>query len=136
MSPESISAAIDDLYRRAVEHPRDVDEPLLSEWAESAAEATGHDRDQAKVVRRAIRTARKLARYWIEHDPSALPDWRNGVDETLGGRGWQAQLDTLRFSLDQTPGPELFELVKKQHRVVHFGEWMEGVGYEEWLESR
>ena len=136
MSTASFAVGIDDLYRRAVEHPEEIDEPLLTEWAGSAAETTRHDRDQAKVVRRAIRTARKLARYWIEHDPSALPDWRNGVDEALGGRGWQAQLDTLRFSLDQTPDPEVFELIKERHRVVHFNEWMEGVTYEEWLESR
>ena len=136
MNAASIAADIDDLYRRAVEDASQVDEPLLIEWAEMVTEAVGLDRDQAKVVRRAIRTARKLARYWTEHDPSALPNWRNGVDEALGGRGWQAQLDTLRFSLERSPDPELFELVKTRHRLVHFTEWMEGVSYEEWRRSR
>ncbi len=136
MNAASIAAGIDDLYRRAVERPAEVDEPLLIEWAETTSEMAGADRDQAKVVRRAIRTAKKLARYWTEHDPSALPDWRNGVDEALGGKGWQAQLDTLRFALEKAPDPELFELVKQRHHVVHFSEWMEGVAYEEWLEAR
>jgi hypothetical protein len=136
VSPDSLASGIDDLYRRAVEHPTEVDETVLIEWAETAAETSGHDRDQAKVVRRAIRTARKLVRYWTEHDPSVLPDWHNGVDEALGSQGWRAQLDTLRFSLEKTPDPEVFDLVKERHRIVHFTEWMEGVGYEEWLEGR
>jgi len=131
-----LASRIDDLYRRAVEHPEQIDDPALIEWTESTREIAGHDRNQAKVVRRAIRTARKLARYWSERDPSTLPDWRNGVDEALGSQGWQAQLDTLRFSLEQRPDPELFERVKERHRLVHFTEWMEGVSYEEWLEGR
>ena len=113
-----------------------VGERLLAEWAETVAESTGNDREQAKVVRRAIRTARKLARYWAEHDAATLPDWRNGVDEALGGRGWQAQLDSLRIALEQAPDPDLFDLVKTHHRIVHFSEWMEDVNFEEWLEGR
>jgi hypothetical protein len=87
-------------------------------------------------MRRAIRTARKLAKYWTEHDPDRLPDWRNGVDEALGGQGWQAQLDIMRAALESGPDSELFAQVRQRHRAVHFSEWMEGVSYEEWLESR
>ena len=38
--------------------------------------------------------------------------------------------------LDKAPDPEVFDLVKERHRIVHFTEWMEGVSYEEWLEGR
>ena len=136
MNAASIAAGIDDLYRRAVESPAEVGETMLMEWAETTTNETGSDRDQAKVVRRVIRTARKLARYWSEHDSSVLPNWRNGVDEALGGTGRQAQLDTLRFALEQAPNRELFDLVRERHRQVHFTEWMEGVDYEEWVEGR
>ncbi len=90
------------------------------------------DREQGKVLRKAVRTARKLARYWEERGPAELPDWRNGVDEALGGRGWQSHLDLVMNELGERPDPELFEEAKRLHRSVTFTEWMEGVTYEQW----
>ena len=136
MNAGSIADDIDQLYQRAVERAGEITEPLLIEWSERVAEATGSDRDLARAMRRAIRTARKLARYWTEHDPGRLPDWHNGVDEALGAQGWQAQLDILRAALESNPDSELFEQVRQRHREVHFTEWMEGVSFEEWLRSR
>ena len=124
---------LDDLYRRAVEDPDAVDDPLLVEWMEEAGEAVHGDREQAKVLRKAVRTARKLARYWVERGPAELPDWRNGVDEALGGRGWQSQLDLVMNELAARPDSELFETAKYLHRSVTFTEWMEGISYDEWL---
>jgi hypothetical protein len=132
----SIASEIDQLYQRAVERADEVTEPVLIEWADQVAEVAGSDRDLARATRRAIRTARKLAKYWTEHDPNRLPDWHNGVDEALGGQGWQAQLDILHAALERSPDSELFDQVRERHRAVHFSEWMEGVSYEEWLESR
>ena len=123
---------VDDLYRRAVEDPSAIDDPVLAEWMEQAAETVQGDREQAKALRRAVRTARKLARYWSDRD-TTLPDWRNGVDEALGGRGWAAQLELALNGLDTVPDPELFEEARRLHRSVTFTEWMEGVSYEEWL---
>lgn len=127
---------IDDLYRQAVVEPGDVSELRLAGWIEEAGEGVGRNREQAKALRRAVRTARKLAAYWRDRDPSSLPDWRNGVDEALGGRGWQAQLDLLQAALQARPDAEVFAAVRDRHRAVHFAEWMEGVSYEEWLEAR
>lgn len=136
MSALDAVALVDDLYRRAVEDPDAIDDPLLVEWMEQAAEAIRGDREQAKVLRKAVRTARKLARYWSEHDAGVLPDWRNGVDEALGGRGWQCQLDLVMNALGDAPDPDLFEAAKQWQRAVLFIEWMEGVDYEEWLAGR
>lgn len=136
MNAADVAEYIDDLYRRAVDNPEQVDDPLLMEWAEAAAGTQGNDRGRAKAIRKAIRTARKLAKYWAEHDSSGLPSWRNGVDEALGSLGWQAQLTVLRSALEAAPDPEMFEMVKQRHRAVHFSEWMEGVTYEEWVSSR
>lgn len=136
MNADVVVAQIDDLYRRAVEDPSAVDDRSLADWADSAAESTGPDRDAAKALRRAVRTARKLARYWSQHDAAGLPTWRNGVDEALGGLGWRAQLDLLAAVLARHPDSMLFEQVKERHRAVHFSEWMEGVTYEEWLEEQ
>ena len=132
MSAASIANDIDDLYRRAIEQPSTLTEPVLMEWAEVAAESTGHDREQARALRKAVRTSRKLAKYWMERESGRLPDWRHGVDEALGGPGWQAQLDLVRTTLMAAPDPDLFDQVKERHRAAHFTEWMEGLTFEEW----
>lgn len=136
MNPVALVGRIDDLYRTAVMEPGTVDDRLLGDWAEVAFDEAQGDRTTAKPIRLAVRTARKLARYWTEHDPTTLPNWRNGVDEALGGLGWRAQLGVLDAALEAAPTPEVFELKRDLHRAVHFAEWMEGVGYEEWLSGR
>ena len=122
---------VDNLYRRAVESPAGVDESSLAEWMEEASEAISHDRVQARALRKAVRLARKLAAYFAIGRP-ALPDWHNGVDEVLGARGWEPQLDLVRHELATTPTGDLFAAVKERHRAVHFTEWMEGVSFGEW----
>jgi hypothetical protein len=126
---------VDALYRRAVETATEIDDSSLAEWMEEAFAAVGHDRDQAKALRAALRFARKLATRYVA-GASHLPDWRNGVDEALGSRGWEPQLDLVRHALATSPSAELFEAMKQRHRAVHFNEWMEGVAYEEWRAER
>jgi hypothetical protein len=128
---------VDDLYRRAVESPSDIDDRALADWMFEAAELLGRpDKATARVLRRVVRDGRKLAAYWSQRDGAALPDWRNGVDEALGSRGWQPQLDLVSAALEEAPDPGLFEEMRARFRAVHFQPWMEGIGYEEWLEQR
>jgi hypothetical protein len=130
------AAAVDHLFRDAVLHPGDIDEHRLVDFMSETAALVGHDRDQLKPLRRAVRLARKLAKYWDDRDPTVLPDWRNGVDETLGAIGWRPQLDLVKTGLETAPDPVLYDAVKERHRAVHFTPWLEGVGFEEWLAER
>lgn len=138
MSALEAAAAIDDLFRRAVESPADIHEATLTEWMAEAAEALGPpgDKEGARTLRRAARLARKLAAYWQQGDPRSLPDWRNGVDEALGSRGWEPQLDLVKSALEAEPDPALFAEVGNRYRAVHFQPWMEGITFEEWLEKQ
>ena len=128
--------AIDRLYETVVSDPGSWDEPALGLWLEDLA--TGReeplDRTAARSVRRSVRQARKLARYWEDGDPPA--DWRSAVDEALGSPGWEPTLTLAQTALDDDPTLELFELVRDRFRVVHFQPWADGVGYEEWLAGR
>jgi hypothetical protein len=130
------AAAVDDLYRRAVETPSEIDDAILLEWLDEASEMLGPvvPKDDGRVLRKVVRSARKLAAYWSENDRS-LPDWRNGVDEALGSRAWESQLDLVMNGLGRDPDPMLFDEAKARFRAARFEEWMEGVGYEEWLEG-
>jgi hypothetical protein len=130
-----LAAAVDDLYRRAVLAPQEIDDLALAGWLEEAALGDRVDRAAARALRKAARNAARLARYWREHDAAGLPDWRNGVDEVLGASGWRPQLDLATTRLEAAPSPDAFDEVKHRFRAVHFTEWMEGVSFEEWHEG-
>ena len=132
--------AVDGIYRRAVESGAELDDAELGRWVE---EITLHLDPRAtkaalSALRKAARNARRLARYWSSgsNDPTRLPDWRNGVDEVLGGAGWRPHLALATDDLELHPSPEAFAEVKRWFRTVHFTEWMEDVSFEAWLESR
>ena len=131
MSAVIAAGLVDDLYCQAVTTPAAIDDAALIEWMEQAMEAVAYDRAMAKPLRAAVRHARRLASR-LDAAAQRFPDWRNGVDQVLGTRGWEPQLDLVRLGLEQAPDPELFAAVKERHRAVHFTEWMEGVDYEEW----
>lgn len=135
MSGAAVARAVDDLYQRAVADPYGIDDTALEEWMVEAGERLGGvvDKPTMKVLRRVLRDARKLAAYWTAHDSAALPDWRLGVDEALGSRGWEPHLDLVSAALADNPTRELFEDMRSRYRAVHFQPWMEGVSYEEWV---
>ena len=130
----SLADSIDDLYRRAVLVPGEIDDHGLAAWLDEVAFGGRIDKAAARALRKAARNAARLARYWTERDPAGLPDWRNGVDEVLGASGWRPQLDLATAALEAEPSPEAFQEVKRRFRAVHFAEWMEGVSFEEWYE--
>ena len=125
---------VDGLYQAAIVDPASIDDPMLAEWMESAVEAVGIDRDQMKVLRKVVRQARKLATVFGTRVAS-FPDWRHGVDEVLGARGWEPHLDLVRNELATHPSADGFAAVQQWHRAVHFTEWMEGVSFEEWRDG-
>ena len=135
--PLELAIAVDDLYRRAVEAPEQINEPAVAEWMADVADGVA-DRELAKSVRAAARRALKLARYWSDpaRDVASLGDWRNGVDEALGAVGWRPGLDIARRGLALAPDPELYDEVKSRFRMVNFVPWMEGVAYAEWFAAR
>jgi hypothetical protein len=133
-----VLAAIDELYRCAVEAPETVDEAWLAVWLEDTGSLLEPPVDGvlAKQLRTAARRGARLARHWSQRDPGRLPDWRNGVDEALGSAGWRPALEVARRWLDLEPSPEAFREVKERFRAVHFQPWMEGISFEEYLEGR
>jgi hypothetical protein len=135
----SYVAALDDLYRRVAAQPSDWTEREFAAWLEDLAGQypEGIDRATARWIRRAVRQAAKLARYWSARPAAERPgDWRSAVDEALGSPGWAPSLEVARSGLEQHPDSELFDLVAARFRVVQFRPWLDGIGYEEWLASR
>jgi hypothetical protein len=131
---------MDDLFERAASEPSSCGDDLLAAWLQDALGTLEPPvgRALAREARRAVRLARRLARYWA--DPvraGQIPaDWRQAVDAALGSTGWEPSLAVARLGLEQDPSPALFAEVRCRWRQVHFAPWQEGATYEEWLASR
>lgn len=128
--------SLDDLYRRAAMFPHEWDEEAMGEWLEETmADGVYLDRNGVKLLRRGVRRALRLQRYWSGR-ADGPDEWRLRVDEALGARGWEPGLALARWGLEHDPDPELFEEVQRRFRWVHFQPWADGLDYEEWLAGR
>jgi len=129
----------EDLYAGVCFDAGDWPDSALADWISGIAESGQVDRETARELRRVMRSAQKLRRFW-ESSPANLPpdhgDFRTRVDIAVGAAAWRPLLALARRGLEVSPDAELYEEVKERFRVVSGERWMEGVSYEEWLEGR
>ncbi len=127
--------AIDGLYRGVVEDPVSWAPERLAEWAEDLSVA-GMSREQARLLRRCVRVAAKLQRYWAAPvTPIDAADWRSRVDIALGPPAWRPTLDLAMLGLEHEPSPDVFDQVAARFRVVHSHPFMDGIDYAAWVEA-
>jgi hypothetical protein len=130
-------SAIDGLYARVVADPADWSDQALGEWLQEILGSMEPpvDRVLATAVRRAARCASRLAKHWGDPQRAGKVPvvWQGAVDAALGSRGWEPSLSVARRGLEVEPSPELFEEVRRLHRMVHLQPWMEGTSFPQWL---
>ena len=132
----SLADAIDGLYRDVVLDPDRWGDDAYAEWLENiAVDADGIDRVAARSLRRAVRIAMKLQRFWSS--PDAEPhrrerSWEARVDIAVGVPAWRPGLELAERELEVNPSEEGFDEVRRRFRVVNGSAWMEGIDYEEW----
>ena len=130
----SLLGSLDRLFEQAVTDPdRWTEEELALAAGEMLDVAPDLDKDARRLARRGLRQAVRLRRYWVERAGPAPADWRVRVDEALGSRAWETGLELARLGLAADLDPQLFEEVKQRFRAARFQEWMEGVGFDEWV---
>ena len=130
-----LAAAVDDLYRDVVMEPDRWNESAFGEWLEVvAASGESIDRDSAKQLRRAVRNAVKLQRFWSGADTHSRAEssWRARVDIAVGVPAWRPALELAMSELYEDPSEERFEDVRGRFRVVHGTTWLEGMSYGAW----
>ena len=132
----SLALAIDDLYRDVVLDPDRWGDDAYAEWLENmAADADGIDRDRARSLRRAVRIAMKLQRFWSSPDADVHrgeESWEARVDIAVGVPAWRPGLELAERGFEMNPSEEGFDEVRRRFRIVHGAPWMEGVDYEQW----
>lgn len=132
----SLAAAIDDLYRNVVLDPDRWGDDAYAEWLESIAiDADGVDRVAARSLRRAVRIAMKLQRFWSSPDADLHRNetsWEARVDIAVGVPAWRPGLELAERDFEVNPSEEGFNEVRRRFRVVNGAPWMGGVDYEQW----
>lgn len=135
----SVVEALDSIYERVLADPSVRESELLS-WVNEALYSLEPPVDKriTREARRVARLARRLGEFWTRPElKGRVPeDWRSGVDEALGSRGWQPTLDIIRFGLETDPTEDLFEEMQFRFAVVHFRPWLEGIDFASYMASR
>jgi hypothetical protein len=135
----SLAVAIDDLYRDVVLDPNRWGDDAYAEWLENIASDTGGiDRDAARRLRRAVRIAMKLQRFWSSSDAEmhrGETAWEARVDIAVGVPAWRPGLELAERDFEMNPSEEGFEEVRHRFRVVNGAPWLGGIDYEEWCAS-
>ena len=135
----SFAAAVDELYRDVVFEPERWRDDAFADWvAGLAVDGEPIDRDVARSVRRAVRIATKLQRFWSSEGADRYrdePSWETRVDIAIGIPAWRPGLDLAEQELSRTPSFEAFEDVRRRFRVVNGVPWMEGVDFDEWMDE-
>jgi hypothetical protein len=133
----SLLVEIDVLYEGCVTNPQRWHDQAFADWAEGVSASYDLDRVSARLIRRALTMARKLATFWLDHaDVGGTEDWRSRVDRALGPRAWRPQLDLAEHLLATDPDPDVFAVVADLFPVVRNQPYLDGIGYEAWLEGR
>jgi hypothetical protein len=117
--------------------PDDLTEHAISDWFDGVASTAELDKQTAKLLRRLVRTAQRLAAFWVSDARVADMDldWRTRVDIAMGPRAWRPVLDLSQHLLEVDPSEETFESVRELFRIVNGDVWLEGISYEEWLQE-
>ncbi|MEA2009666.1 MAG: hypothetical protein U9N78_03075 [Actinomycetota bacterium] len=134
----SLAAAVDDLYSDVVMEPDRWNDEAFGEWmANVTVEPAAVDRLAARSLRRAVRIAMKLQRFWESPEAEryrAEESWEVRVDIAVGIPAWRPALELAERELQASPSPEGFEDVRRRFRLVNGTVWMEGVEYDTWVE--
>jgi len=132
----SFAAAVDDLYRDVVMNSDRWGDEAYGEWmANLVIEPRSIDRRAARSLRRAVRMATKLQRFWSSPDAERYrkeESWETRVDLAVGVPAWRPALELAEQELDAFPSPEGFADVRRRFRTVNGTTWMEGVEYDDW----
>ncbi|MFV2000336.1 MAG: hypothetical protein ACC654_08255 [Acidimicrobiia bacterium] len=128
--------SVDVLYRGVVSEPGEWNDQRFEDWANSLGESSALDKASSKYVRRVMTSARKLRTFWLSQPGSQEDDWRSRVDLALGNRAWRPVLDLSMHELEKDPSYELFERTSDLFRSVNHEPYLDGIGFDAFLETR
>lgn len=135
----SLAFAIDDLYRDVVMNPDRWGDEAYAEWLENVAiDAQSIDKVTARSLRRAVRIAGKLQKFWSSPDAARYqsePSWETRVDIAVGIPAWRPGLELAERDLEESSSQDGFDEVRRRFRIVNGTTWMEDVDYETWADG-
>lgn len=125
--------AVESMYQGVVTDPLKWNEQAFIDWSESLNWDGGADKVAAKHVRRAMRVAQALQRFWLDASDRGDLAWTSKVDLALGPRAWRPVLDLAQNHLLSDPSAESFGEVSRLFRLVNNESFLDGIEYSDWL---
>lgn len=136
MNPLGMLAAVDRLYEDVVTSPERWNDEAFADWVGEVASGEV-ERNEQRALRRVLRTAEKLARFWSDPAaPAGTDEWQSRVDVAMGARAWRPTLELALAGLERSPDPELFGEVQRRFRLVHSSPFLDGADFATWLAQR
>lgn len=136
---DGLAEAVDELYRDVVMAPDAWGDQDFADWLDTIArERETVDREEAKQLRRALRVASKLQRFWATADTTQRDEqsWQARVDIAVGIPAWRPTLELAMIDLEERPSQQRFDDVRRRFRVVNTARWQEGVTFADWSATR
>lgn len=136
---DGLAEAVDGLYHDVVMEPDAWGDQDFADWLDTIArERETVDRNEAKQLRRALRVASKLQRFWATADTTqrAEQSWQARVDIAVGIPAWRPTLELAMIDLEERPSQERFDDVRRRFRVVNSAWWQEGLTFSDWSATR
>jgi len=125
-------AAVESLYEAVVTDPARWNEQMFVDWTDGLDSDGSLSKVEAKLIRRALRVAQRLAVFWLEaHDRPDL-GWESKVDLALGPKAWRPVLDLAEAQLDRTRSEESFQDVSRLFPLVNRESFLDGIDFDEW----
>ena len=128
---------VDQLYELAVTSPSSLNDQKIHDWSEGVTGGYEIDRIEAKLIRRCVNVARKLAVFWLARDGGRDDpvEWHSRVDLALGIRAWRPQLELAQHLLEKSLDDVTFNKAAQLFRIVNHEPFLDGMSYEAWRES-
>lgn len=129
---------VDQLYELAVTSPSSLNDQKIHDWSDGVTGGYEIDRIDAKLIRRCVTVARKLAVFWSARDAGRddPAEWHSRVDLALGVKAWRPQLELAQHLLETSPDDATYRKAGQLFRIVNHEPFLDGMSYEAWCEAR
>lgn len=128
--------AVESLYEAVVTDPVIWNEQMFVDWTNTVASDGALSKVEARCIRRALRMAQRLQRFWFEAQDQPDIGWESRVDVALGPKAWRPVLDLAEIRLLELPTEESFTDVVRLFPLVNNEEYLDGIDYDEWNQTQ
>jgi hypothetical protein len=129
-------AIVESLYEAVVTDPAGWNDQMFVDWTDSVDADGSLTKMEAKYVRRVLRIAQTLRRFWFEMQSQSDVSWESKVDLALGPKAWRPILDLAEIQMNNSRSEESFQDVSRLFRLVNSEDFLGGIDFDTWNQTQ